>query len=58
MMKTTSTVAVEFLLGLAALHVMTEVDAQAGLYRPICTQHWRPNFTNCGHTKTISGYGA
>jgi len=48
-MKTTPTAAVEFLLGLAALHVMDKVDTQAGIYRLICTQHWRPKSTTFGH---------
>jgi hypothetical protein len=38
-MKTTPTAAVEFLLGLAALHVVDEVDTQAGIYRLIFIQH-------------------
>jgi hypothetical protein len=39
------------LLGLPPLHVMIEVEAQAGIYRLTCTQEWRPNSTNFGHTK-------
>ena len=47
----TPTAAMEALLGLPPLHVMTEAEAQAKLYRLMCTQQWRPNFTNLGHTK-------
>ena len=43
--------AVEVILGLPPLRVMTEVEAQAGFYRLWCTQQWRPKSTNFGHTK-------
>ena len=30
---------------------MTEVEAQVGIYRLMCTQQWRPTSTSFGHTK-------
>jgi hypothetical protein len=50
-MKTTPTAAMEVLLGLPPLHVITEAEAQAGIYRLICNQQWRPRSTNYGHAK-------
>jgi hypothetical protein len=50
-MNTTPTAAMEVLLGLPAFHVMIEAEAQAGIYRLMCTQQWRPKSTNFGHTK-------
>jgi hypothetical protein len=37
-MKITATVAMEVLLGIPPLHVMTEVEAQTGIYRLMCNQ--------------------
>jgi hypothetical protein len=45
-MKTTSTAAMEVLLGLPPLHVVTEAEVQAGIYRLMCNQQWRPRSTN------------
>jgi hypothetical protein len=50
-MKTTPTAAMEVLLGLPPLHVVIEAVAQAGIYRLICNQQWRPRSTNYGHAK-------
>jgi hypothetical protein len=50
-MKMTPRAAMEVLLGLPALHVMIETEAQTGLYRIMCTQQWQPKYTNFGHTK-------
>jgi hypothetical protein len=50
-MKTTLTAAMEVLLGLPPLHVMIETEAQAGTYRLMCNQQWKPKSTNFGHTK-------
>jgi hypothetical protein len=50
-MKMTPTAAMEVLLGLHPLHVMTEAEAKAGIYRLICNQQWKPKSTNFGHTK-------
>jgi len=50
-MKLTRMAATAALLGLPTLHVMTEAEAQAGVYRLLCTQQWRPESTNFGHTK-------
>jgi hypothetical protein len=50
-MKTTPTAAMEVLLDLPPLHVMIEVEAQAGIYRLMCNQQWKPKSTNFGHTK-------
>jgi hypothetical protein len=50
-MKMTPTPAMEVLLGLPALHVMIEAKAQAGIYRLMCNQQWKPKSTNFGHTK-------
>ena len=38
-------------LGSPHLHVMMEVENQAGIYRLQCTQQWRPKSTNYCHTK-------
>lgn len=50
-MKLTPMAAMKVLLGLPPLPVMTEVEAQPGVYRLTCTQQWRPKSTNFGHTK-------
>jgi hypothetical protein len=50
-MKTTPTAAMEVLLGLPPLHVTIEAEAQAGNYRLMCNQQWKPKSTNFGHTK-------
>ena len=44
--RTTPTATLEVLLGLPPLHVMTEAEAQAGIYRLKCSQQWKPKFTN------------
>jgi hypothetical protein len=56
-MKTTPTAAMEVLLGLPPLRVKIEAEAQAGIYRLMCDQQWKPKSNNFGHQK-ISGYGA
>jgi hypothetical protein len=43
----------EVLLGLPPLHVMIRVEAQAGIYRLMCSQQWRPKFTNFCHARTF-----
>ena len=48
-MRIAPTVAMEVLLGLPPLHVMTEADAPVGIYRLMCTQQWRLTSTNFGH---------
>ena len=50
-MKMTSTVAVEVLQRRPPLHVISEVQAQAGIYKLICTQRWTPKSTTFGHMK-------
>jgi len=55
-MKMTPTAAMEVLLGLPPLHVTTAAEAQAELYRLMCTQQWRPKSTNFGHTKNLRIY--
>jgi hypothetical protein len=50
-MKMTPTAAMEVLLGLPPLHMMTEAHAKVGIYRVMCTQGWRPKSTNFGHIK-------
>jgi hypothetical protein len=55
-MKMTPTAAMAVLLRLPPLHVI-RVAAQAGIYRLMSTQQWRPKSANFGHTK-ISVYGA
>jgi hypothetical protein len=57
-MKVTPRAAMEVLVGFPALHVMTEAEAQTGVYRIMCTQQWRPKYTNFRHTKKITAYGA
>jgi len=56
-MKTTPTAAIEVLLRLSPLHVMTEAEALAGICRLMCNKQWRPKSTNSGHTTKISGHG-
>jgi hypothetical protein len=51
MMKMTPTAAMEVLLGIPPLHVMIEAEAQAGIYRLMCNQQWKPKSTNFGHIK-------
>jgi len=43
--------AMKVLLGLPPLHEMSEVDTQAGVYRLICSQQWKPQSTNSGHVR-------
>jgi hypothetical protein len=50
-MKTTPTAAMEVLLGLPPLHVVIEAEAQAGIYRLMCNQQWRPRSANYGYDK-------
>jgi len=50
--------AMEVLLGLSPLRVMTEVEALVGIYKLMCTRQWRPKSTNFDHTKKILGHGA
>ena len=45
------TAAMDDLIRIPPLHVMTEVEAQARIYRLMGTQQWRPKSTNFGHTK-------
>jgi len=40
-MKMTPTAAMEFLLGLPFLHVMTEAEIQARICKLICNQQWK-----------------
>jgi hypothetical protein len=54
-MKMTPAAAMEVLLGLPPLHVMTEVEDQVAIYRLLCTQQWRPKSTNFGHSKKLRG---
>jgi hypothetical protein len=48
-MKTTPTAAMEVLLGLHFLHVMTEAEVQAQICKLICNQQWKHKSTNFGH---------
>jgi len=57
-MEITPAAAMEVLLELLPLHVMTEAEAQVGIYRLMCTQQWRPKSTNFGHTKKSWDMGA
>jgi hypothetical protein len=50
-MKRTPTAAMGVLLVLPPLHVMIEVEAQAGICRLVCNQQWKPKSTKFGHTK-------
>jgi hypothetical protein len=50
-MKTTPTAAMEVLLGLPPLHVVIVTEAQAGIYRLMYNQQWRPRSTNHSHAK-------
>jgi hypothetical protein len=43
----TPTTAMEVILGLLPLHVMSEAE----IYRLMCTQQWRPKSANLGQTK-------
>jgi hypothetical protein len=48
-MRTTPTAAMEVLLGLTPLHVVTE--AETGIYRLICSHKWKPKSTNFCHAR-------
>jgi hypothetical protein len=37
--------------GISASACGTEVESQAGIYRPICNHQWKLKSTNYGHTK-------
>jgi hypothetical protein len=50
-MKTTPTAAMEVLLGLPPLLVITKAEAEAGIHRLMCNQNRKPKSTNFGHTK-------
>jgi hypothetical protein len=50
-MKPTPTAAMEVLLGSPLLHVIIKAEAQAGIYRLMCNQQWKPRSTNYGHAK-------
>jgi hypothetical protein len=50
-MKTTSTAAMEVLLGLPPLHVVIEAEAQAGIYGLVYNQQRRSRSTKYHHTK-------
>jgi hypothetical protein len=56
-MKTTPIGAMEVLLRLLPLHIMTETKNQTGIYRLICNQQWRHKSTNgrTGSTPTTMG---
>jgi hypothetical protein len=56
-MKMIPTTAMEVLLGLPPLHVMTDAEAQVELYKLMCTQKWRLKSTNFGHTKKSQDTG-
>jgi len=49
--------AMEVLLRLLPLHIMTETENQTGIYRLICNQQWRHKSTNgrTGSTQTTMG---
>jgi len=42
-MEITPAAAMEVLLGLLPLHLMTEAEVQVRIYRLMCTQQWRPD---------------
>ena len=48
--KTVPTTAMD-VLGLLPLHVIVEVEAQAGIYTLTCTKQWRPKSTNSSYAK-------
>jgi hypothetical protein len=52
------TTAIEVLLGLPPLHVITEAEAQAGIYRLTCSQQWKPKSTNFGHARQYQNVSA
>lgn len=56
-MKMTPTVVLEAILELLPLHVMTDMEAQVGIYKQMCNQKCRPKSTNSGHTTNFR-YGA
>jgi hypothetical protein len=49
-MKMTPTVVLEVVLELPPLHVMTDMEAQAGIYKQMCNQQCRPKSTKSSHT--------
>jgi hypothetical protein len=49
------TVAMEVFLGLLPLSVITEAEDQAGICRLMCSQQWKPKFTNFRQTRKCWG---
>lgn len=56
-MKMTPTVVLEVILELPPLHVITDMEAQVGIYKRMCNQQCRPKSTNSDHTTNFR-YGA
>jgi hypothetical protein len=50
-MKMAPTAAIEVILGLPALHVMIEAEAQAGIYRLMYSEQSKPKSTNFSHAR-------
>jgi hypothetical protein len=50
-MRMAPAAAIKVLLGLPPLHEMTEVETEAGIYRLMCSQQWKPQSTNFGHAR-------
>jgi hypothetical protein len=48
--RTASTSAMEVLLEIPPLSVMTEAEAQSWIYRLMCSQQWKPK-SNFGHAR-------
>jgi hypothetical protein len=53
----TPTVVLEVILELPPLHVITDMEAQVGIYKRMCNQQCRPKSTNSDHTTNFR-YGA
>jgi hypothetical protein len=48
-MRTAPTAAIEALLGLSPMHLQLEAEARAGIYRPHCSEQWKPKSKGFGH---------
>jgi len=57
-MKMTPNAAMELLLGLSPLHVMTEVEGLVRIHKIMFNRQWRPKSSNFDHIKKILGHGA
>jgi hypothetical protein len=56
-MRSAPTAAVGVLLGGPSLNVMIKAEAQAGIYRLMCNQQWKPESTNLVVLQNLGTWG-